>query len=79
MSQVHFYLYKIFKDGAKITISEGKIAKLYGITIEEAREYIQKDVQAKMFLWEHSTSTFFLLGRGFEFLYCMRREELGGN
>lgn len=75
MSQDRFYLYKIFKDDAKVTISEREIAKLYGVTISEVREYIRKDVQAKMVLWEHSSSTFYLALRGFGFLFCMRREE----
>lgn len=58
----------------KVTISQKEIAKLYGITIEDVREYIQKDLQAKMIFWERSSPTFYVVSRGFEFLYIRRGE-----
>lgn len=72
MSHDRFYLYKIFKQKTQVIISEKEIAKLYGITLEEVWDYIQKDVQAKMIDWTPLTSTFYLRPRGFEYLYCMR-------
>lgn len=76
MSNDRFYLYKIFIEDPKVTISEKEIAKLYGITLEEVWEYIQKDLQGKMIQWMRSSSTFYLSPRGFEFLYCIRIDEL---
>lgn len=70
MPKVRFHLYKIFKEGTKVTISEKEIANLYGISIEGVREYIQKDVQTKMVRWARHSSTFYLTPRGFEFRYC---------
>lgn len=72
MSHDRFYLYKIFKEDTKVIISEKEIAELHGVTLEEVREYIQKDVQAKMIDWAPLTSTFYLRPRGFEYLYCIR-------
>lgn len=74
MSKDRFHLYKIFKNDAKVTISQKEIAKLYGVTLEQVRMYIQKDLQSKMIYWEGSSSTFYLAPRGFEFLFCIRRD-----
>lgn len=76
MSHDRFHLYKIFNDDTKVTISEKRIAELYGITLDEVEEYIEKDVQAKMIEWERASSTFYLLLRGFEFLFCIRMSEI---
>ena len=73
MPNDRFWLYKIFKEDPKVTISEASIAKLYGITLEEVSEYIQRDLQAKMIEREWSCSTFYLTSRGFEFLFFGRK------
>lgn len=74
MSHDHFYLFKIFQEDLKTTITEEGIAELYGVSLREARSYIHKDLQAKFI--DYSYSTFFLTPRGFEFLYCIRNGSL---
>lgn len=74
MSDDCFNLYKIFKDEAKVTMTEKEIARLYGVTLKEVQKYIQEDLKAKLVEWEWAASTFYLTTRGFEFLFCIRRE-----
>lgn len=74
MPKDRFHLYKLFKEDIIVTISEEEIATLYGITLEEVREYIKKDEETKMIVWEPTSSTFYLVSRGFDFLFCIREE-----
>ena len=47
MSNDRFYLYKIFKEDPKVTISEKEIAKLVGVTLEEVAGIYPKRFASK--------------------------------
>jgi predicted transcriptional regulator len=63
----HFYLYKIFREGVQVEMSEEEIAELYGVFVLDVRVFIQRDIE-EGYVVRQGESHFYLTGKGSRYL-----------
>ena len=78
MSKTKFFLHKVFYGKHRLTISNADLARIYEISEEEVRSYVNHDVEAGLCIEDRAHSTYYLTFLGLRALYHEMESSLQG-